>query len=106
MEKQEHKQHHKAAAGSKFRKKKEKKEKKKNEGQEKEKGKNYKGFIGQGRQSANKRVQRNAELQEKRLHVPLTDRSLHEPPPVLIAVVGPPKVSFSFLSLHLSLLVF
>jgi len=90
--KQEHKQHHKASAGSKFQKKKEKKEKKKSEGQEKEKGKNIKAYTATGRQGANRRVQRNAELLEKRLHVPLADRSLFEPPPVLIAVVGPPKV--------------
>ena len=32
-----------------------------------------------------------ADKDEKRLHVPLVDRSSDTPPPVLVAVVGPPK---------------
>jgi hypothetical protein len=33
---------------------------------------------------------------EKRLHVPMVDRTPEEPPPVVIAVVGPPGVTSSF----------
>jgi len=37
--------------------------------------------------------QRNIDREQKRLHVPLADRTQpDEPPPVMIAVVGPPKV--------------
>jgi ribosome biogenesis protein BMS1 len=47
-------------------------------------------------------VARKADLDQKRLHVPLADRSLLEPPPVLIAVVGPPKVCLHFLTFFFS----
>ena len=34
------------------------------------------------------------DLLEKKFHVPLVDRTPLEPPPIVVAVVGPPKVSF------------
>jgi ribosome biogenesis protein BMS1 len=33
------------------------------------------------------------KMAEKRLHVPMVDRTPEEPPPVVVAVVGPPGVS-------------
>jgi ribosome biogenesis protein BMS1 len=33
---------------------------------------------------------RNMDLSQKRLHVPQVDRSVQEPPPIVVAVVGPP----------------
>jgi ribosome biogenesis protein BMS1 len=36
---------------------------------------------------------RNQDLDQHKLHVPLVDRSnLAQPPPIVVAVVGPPKV--------------
>ncbi len=37
------------------------------------------------------------DIKEKKFHVPLVDRTPVEPPPVLVAVVGPPKVGKSTL---------
>jgi hypothetical protein len=36
------------------------------------------------------------DMEQKRLHVPLVDRTSVEPPPIIVAVVGPAQVSFSF----------
>jgi len=36
-------------------------------------------------------------MAEKKLHVPMVDRTPEEPPPVIVAVVGPPGVE-AFLS--------
>ena len=33
-------------------------------------------------------------MAEKRLHVPMVDRTPEEAPPVVVAVVGPPGVNF------------
>ena len=35
------------------------------------------------------------QMAEKRLHVPMVDRTPEEAPPVVVAVVGPPGVFFS-----------
>lgn len=40
---------------------------------------------------ANRTAQRTCDLQEKKLHVPLVDRTPLEPSPFIVAVVGPPK---------------
>lgn len=44
------------------------------------------------------KLQRNAarshDVKEKRLHVPLVDRIPEDPPPLVVAVVGPPGVCF------------
>lgn len=34
-----------------------------------------------------------SQMAEKRLHVPMVDRTPEEPPPVVVAVVGPPGVN-------------
>jgi hypothetical protein len=36
---------------------------------------------------------RSHDVKEKRLHVPLVDRIPEDPPPLIVAVVGPPGVS-------------
>ena len=35
---------------------------------------------------------RTLDIHEKKKHIPVVDRTPVEPPPVLVAVVGPPKV--------------
>ncbi len=44
---------------------------------------------------ANRSIQRNLEKGEKKLHLPLVDRTPIESPPVVVAVVGPKGVSFN-----------
>lgn len=57
---------------------------------------------------AERQGRRNAEKEQSKLHVPLVNRTPDdEPPPVIIAVVGPPGVcapEFDFFSLFISLL--
>lgn len=71
----------------------EKKEKKKEHVQDlTAKQRNPKAFSVQSVQKAEKKFRRAKDLQEKRHHVPLVDRTPVEPPPYIVAVVGPPKV--------------
>lgn len=37
-------------------------------------------------------VHRTLDIQERKKHIPVVDRTPLEPPPILVAVVGPPKV--------------
>ena len=37
-------------------------------------------------------VYRTLDIKEKKHHIPVVDRTPLEPPPVVVAVVGPPKV--------------
>lgn len=46
---------------------------------------------------AERRFRRKEDLDTKKQHIPLVDRAPVEPPPVIIAVVGPPKVGKSTL---------
>ncbi|KAI4468204.1 ribosome biogenesis protein [Holotrichia oblita] len=41
---------------------------------------------------AERRFRRKQDIETKKQHVPFVDRTPIEPPPILIAVVGPPKV--------------
>lgn len=41
------------------------------------------------------------DLDQKKLHVPLVDRTPLEAPPIVVAVVGPPGVSFLYTIIHL-----
>lgn len=71
----------------------EKKEKKKEHVQDlTAKQRNPKAFSVQSVHKAEKKFRRAKDLQEKRHHVPLVDRTPVEPPPYIVAVVGPPKV--------------
>ena len=55
---------------------------------------NPKAFSFQSGRNASKAIRRNADREQKRLHVPLVDRSsaAEEPPPFIVAVTGPPQV--------------
>ncbi|KAJ2235333.1 Glycoside hydrolase 2 (Mannanase, beta-galactosidase) [Coemansia sp. RSA 485] len=83
--KQTHKAHrvHKAGASA---KKKLVEKKKKNA----EKN-NPKAFAIQSAQKAERMARRKAELDEKKYHVPMADRTPTIPPPLVVAVVGPPQ---------------
>lgn len=47
----------------------------------------------------------HVKVREKRLHVPLVDRLPEEPPPLIVAVVGPPGVSSLCLATEMQLLI-
>merc|ERR1719300_1336854 len=58
---------------------------------------NPKAFAIQNATKAERRVRRKEDITEKKTHQPLVDRTPIEPPPVAVAVVGPPKVGKSTL---------
>jgi ribosome biogenesis protein BMS1 len=37
-------------------------------------------------------VFRSQDVKQKKIHIPLPDRSVTEPPPIVVGIVGPPKV--------------
>ncbi|GLG99508.1 Uncharacterized protein GBIM_05961 [Gryllus bimaculatus] len=74
----------------------EKKAKKKDKGTG-EKQRNPKAFGFNSAAKAEKRFRRTQDIETKRQHIPLVDRTPVEPPPVIVAVVGPPKVGKSTL---------
>ena len=53
---------------------------------------NPKAFAIQNVGKTERRVRRKEDISEKRKHVPEVDRTPVEPPPIVIAIVGPPKV--------------
>lgn len=59
--------------------------------------KNPKGFAITSARSAELRFRRKQDLTTKKHHIPLVDQTPEEPPPIVIAVVGPPKVGKSTL---------
>ncbi|KAI0050270.1 DUF663-domain-containing protein [Auriscalpium vulgare] len=80
-----HKAHHTAQSGRKV--------DKKGKGKEKQTGFNEKAFAPKSGRRAERQGRRTAEKDQTRLHVPLVDRTPEEdPPPVVIAIVGPPGV--------------
>jgi ribosome biogenesis protein BMS1 len=98
---QSHKPHRTAQAGPKKKNKSKKKHDGDDDGQIMQ---NPKAFA-YSSSKKNKRLQsRTAEKEQRRLHVPIIDRSYGEPPPFVIVVQGPPQVcivlffsrSFSF----------
>lgn len=84
------KAHRKRHSGPKAEKK---KAKKKSSGD----GTNPKAFTYKSAIKAARAVRRNLDKDSKRQHVPKVDRTPLEPPPVCVAVVGPPKVGKSTL---------
>ncbi len=58
---------------------------------------NPKAFSIQKVGKAERRVRRKEDITEKRKHLPKVDRTPLEPPPVVVAIVGPPKVGKSTL---------
>ncbi|KAK0544480.1 Glycoside hydrolase 2 (Mannanase, beta-galactosidase) [Tilletia horrida] len=84
----QHRAHRPAVHGPKAAAKKEKKIK-----EPKKKGSDPRAFISANPRTADKLIRRNAERDQQRLHVPLVNRTPdEEPPPVLVAVVGPEGV--------------
>ncbi|KAL1748374.1 hypothetical protein HDZ31DRAFT_60358 [Schizophyllum fasciatum] len=65
----------------------------KGKGKEKQKGFNEKAFAPKSGRRAERQGRRNVERDQTRLHVPLVNRTPEdEPPPVVVAIVGPPGV--------------
>lgn len=83
-----------------------------------EKGKNPRAFISQSGAKASRLARQNVEKEQKKLHVPAIDRTFGghgagpstsktsvlggtgssvDPPPVIVAVMGPPGVSSRYL---------
>ena len=85
------KEHRKRQAGPKAKKKKQKNEK------EGEKHRNVKAFTFQSAVRAERSVRRMLDREAKKHHAPVVDRAPLELPPVVVAVVGPPKVGKSTL---------
>nr|CAD7429655.1 unnamed protein product [Timema monikensis] len=57
-----------------------------------DKQRNPKAFTFNSAVKAERRFRRKEDIQTKKQHIPLVDRTPIEPPPVIVAVVGPPKV--------------
>ncbi|XP_076182699.1 ribosome biogenesis protein BMS1 homolog [Ptiloglossa arizonensis] len=88
-----HKTHRERNAGRKAEKKKSKKDHHVQELTDKQK--NPKAFTFHSAIKAERQFRRKQDIETKKQHVPLVDRTPLEPPPVLVAVVGPPKVGKS-----------
>lgn len=89
-----HKSHRDRNAGRKA----DKKKAKKDHVQElSDKQKNPKAFTFNSAIRAERRFRRKQDIETKKQHIPVIDRTPLEPPPVLIVVVGPPKVGKSLL---------
>lgn len=59
--------------------------------------KNPKAFAIQSVVRAERNFRRKEDITAKKQHIPLVDKTPDEPPPILIAIVGPPKVGKSTL---------
>ncbi|XP_043473482.1 ribosome biogenesis protein BMS1 homolog isoform X2 [Leptopilina heterotoma] len=87
-----HKTHRDRNAGRKA----EKKKAKKSHIQElTDKQRNPKAFTFNSAIKAERRFRRKQDIETKKQHIPLVDRTPIEPPPILVAIVGPPKVGKS-----------
>ncbi|XP_018368525.1 PREDICTED: ribosome biogenesis protein BMS1 homolog [Trachymyrmex cornetzi] len=87
-----HKSHRDRNAGRKAEKKKIKKE---HVQELSDRQRNPKAFTFNSAIRAERRFRRKQDIETKKQHIPLIDRTPLEPPPVLVAVVGPPKVGKS-----------
>ena len=88
-----HKSHQKRKSGRKF----DKKNAKSDQNDDKAKNRNAKAFAIKSAVKAERQFRRKQDLTAKREHIPLVDRSPVEPPPYVVAVVGPQKVGKSTL---------
>ncbi|XP_030019467.1 ribosome biogenesis protein BMS1 homolog isoform X2 [Sphaeramia orbicularis] len=93
--KKQQKRHQQKHSGPKAEKKKLKKQEGSNE--EDERKRNPKAFAVQSAVRMAKTFHRAQDIKAKKHHIPLVDRTPLEPPPVVIVVVGPPKVGKSTL---------
>jgi ribosome biogenesis protein BMS1 len=89
------KEHRKSHSGRKADKKKAKTELSKDAQSMRER--NPKAFSIQNVKKTERKVRRKEDISEKRKHLPTVDRTPVEPPPIVIAIVGPPKVGKSTL---------
>eukprot|EP01135_Chromosphaera_perkinsii_P004300 Nk52_evm12s276 gene=Nk52_evmTU12s276 len=85
------KSHRKSQAGPKAAKKKEREQEKKGH-KDNSNNVNPKAFAFKSAVKAAKAFRRNQDLNTKKHHVPLVDRSALEAPPIIVSVVGPPRV--------------
>ncbi|OZC09783.1 hypothetical protein X798_03186 [Onchocerca flexuosa] len=60
-------------------------------------GVNAKAFTFQSAVKASRAIRRTADKDERKKHIPIVDRTPVEPPPVIVAIVGPSKVGKSTL---------
>ncbi|XP_050980715.1 ribosome biogenesis protein BMS1 homolog [Labeo rohita] len=96
MEKKEHKRHQQKHSGPKAQKKKRKKEQD-TEPEQDERKRNPKAFSVQSAVRMAKSFHRTQDIKTKKHHIPVVDRTPLEPPPVVVVVMGPPKVGKSTL---------
>jgi len=89
---EKHKGHRERNAGRKAEKKKAKKD---IQELKTEKQKNPKAFTFNSAVKAERTFRRKQDIETKKIHIPIVDRTSLEPPPILVAVVGPPKVGKS-----------
>ncbi|KAL6660092.1 hypothetical protein ACP70R_002214 [Stipagrostis hirtigluma subsp. patula] len=95
---QPHKAHREHKSGAKARKKKSKGKGKGADGDDAGGDqKNPKAFAFRSAAKAKRLQARSAEIEQRRLHVPIMDRSIGEPPPFVVVVQGPPQVGKSLL---------
>ena len=79
--------------------KKKKKRQRNDVGDENQKKQNPKAFAFSSSNKAKRLQSRAVEKEQRRLRVPVIDRSYGEPPPYVVVVQGPPQVRFTFFSL-------
>ncbi|PCH40312.1 GTP binding protein [Wolfiporia cocos MD-104 SS10] len=85
MDEQTHKAHRAAHSGVKA--------EKKGKSKDKQRGFNEKAFAPKSGRNADRQGRRNVERDQTRLHVPLVNRTPDDqPPPTIVAIVGPPGV--------------
>lgn len=92
---QSHKSHRSRQSGSSKKKKDDKKKKKSQDGADGEKKQNPRAFAFTSTVKAKRMQSRASEKEQRRLHVPVVDRSTGEPAPYIVVVQGPPKVGKS-----------
>uniref|UniRef100_A0A673MGS9 Bms1-type G domain-containing protein n=1 Tax=Sinocyclocheilus rhinocerous TaxID=307959 RepID=A0A673MGS9_9TELE len=96
MEKKEQKRHQHKHSGPKAQKKNRKKEQGTEQVQD-ERKRNPRAFSVQSAVRMAKTFHRTQDIKTKKHHIPLVDRTPLEPPPVVVVVIGPPKVGKSTL---------
>ena len=89
---QTHKAHQKRHSGVKAERKKDRKAEKDGKGPVRHKGENWKAFAVGRVGKATRRLQHHMDKTAKKHHMPTVDRRPDIPPPVMVAVVGPPQV--------------
>lgn len=89
--------HHKSGKGQKAASQKKHRHKKEGESESDARKRNPKAFAIQSVAKTERRVRRKEDITEKRAQVPTVDHTPLDPPPMVVAIVGPPKVGKSTL---------